>query len=262
MLPLSARVGAADRAAELGVLSAAALVDLHGALWDATDASERSGLLGERLRAVYLAGDDTERVSALRGVWGTADTVAYARQIASARASALITPSTAFARADVDRLIAAMLSSGLDIQAARWSGNVENGSLAQALLAVGAPRAVAGFGAAEVRELESGDDLRAKFLMAGLAGLGRLSEADTNELAQRYSVAVGRADSWTRALDRAVAARAPAAVAVLAATGMQTGKWSGVPPHALYHIVRALRAVGLEPEARMIATEAVARAPA
>ena len=40
---------------------------------------------------------------------------------------------------------------------------------------------------------------------------------------------------------------------------MQTGDWTGVPPHYLYRIVRALRAVGLEFEARMIAAEAVAR---
>jgi hypothetical protein len=41
---------------------------------------------------------------------------------------------------------------------------------------------------------------------------------------------------------------------------MQTASWHGMPPEALYRIVAALRAVGLEGEARMIAAEAIARA--
>ena len=49
-------------------------------------------------------------------------------------------------------------------------------------------------------------------------------------------------------------------VVVLAAIGMQTPRWDGVPPAMLYRIVGALRAVGLEGEARMIAAEALARA--
>ena len=46
---------------------------------------------------------------------------------------------------------------------------------------------------------------------------------------------------------------------LLAAIGMQTPQWRGVPPAMLYRIVSALRAVGLEGEARMIAAEALAR---
>ena len=40
---------------------------------------------------------------------------------------------------------------------------------------------------------------------------------------------------------------------------MQTGSWRGVPAPYLFRIIRDLRAVGLEYEARMIAAEAVAR---
>ena len=47
--------------------------------------------------------------------------------------------------------------------------------------------------------------------------------------------------------------------ALLVAVGMQTGGWGGVPPRNLYRSLRALRAVGLEYEARMIAAEAIAR---
>jgi hypothetical protein len=43
----------------------------------------------------------------------------------------------------------------------------------------------------------------------------------------------------------------------MATAGMQAASWSSIPAFHLYHIVRALRQVGLEPEARMIAAEAV-----
>ena len=47
-------------------------------------------------------------------------------------------------------------------------------------------------------------------------------------------------------------------VALIAAAGMQ-GEWSKIPPYHLYYIVRALREVGLDAEARMIAAEALVR---
>jgi hypothetical protein len=40
---------------------------------------------------------------------------------------------------------------------------------------------------------------------------------------------------------------------------MQTGGWRGVPPQHLYRIIGALRDVGLDYYARMIAAEALAR---
>jgi hypothetical protein len=48
-------------------------------------------------------------------------------------------------------------------------------------------------------------------------------------------------------------------VALLAAVGMQVTDWNRMPPAYLYHIVSALHRVGLDPEARMIAAEAIAR---
>ena len=48
-------------------------------------------------------------------------------------------------------------------------------------------------------------------------------------------------------------------MALLAGIGMQTGDWRGTSPAYLFRIVRALRVVGLEFEARMIAAEAIAR---
>jgi hypothetical protein len=50
-----------------------------------------------------------------------------------------------------------------------------------------------------------------------------------------------------------------AMVAMLAGLGMQGTGWDRMTPRYLYHIVSALRRIGLESEARMIAAEAVAR---
>ncbi len=66
------------------------------------------------------------------------------------------------------------------------------------------------------------------------------------------------ANSWTRAIDAAGAARRTGEVAVLTATGLQT-RWATVPPAHLTHIVAALIATGRSHEARMIAAEAVTR---
>ena len=59
--------------------------------------------------------------------------------------------------------------------------------------------------------------------------------------------------------DEAAARGEQGTVALLCAVGMQTSRWSNIPPVTLYHVVAALKRVGLEPEARMIAAEALAR---
>ncbi len=97
--------------------------------------------------------------------------------------------------------------------------------------------------------------MRSRLLVAALAGLGRISP----EQAARAGLRLGENDAWTAAIDRATRERAAGSVALLAGIGMQTSGWSGVPPQYLFRIVRALRAVGLDYEARMIAAEAVAR---
>ncbi len=96
-------------------------------------------------------------------------------------------------------------------------------------------------------------------LVAALAGLGRLAESDVPGLASTLELRLGGDDRWSGALDLAARERQPATVVLLAAVGMQTGSWSGVPPRHLFRILRSLRAVGLDYEARMIAGEALAR---
>jgi hypothetical protein len=261
--PLSepgARTGFADRAATLGVFSSAALVDLYGAIYDSADPADRGGTVANDLRAAY-SGDAAARLIALRKLWKpTGDAYQlYARQILTARASAMIPTDTAIGAGDVDAMVASMMSSGLDLQAGRWATVAENGSLGWGMIAVGAPRPGITVSVGDVDSFGDGNAVRAQFFFAGLAGLGRLVSGDVESLAESLAVPIGRQSSWTRALDRAVAGGQQGTVALLCAVGMQTNGWAYVPPAHLFRIVSALRRVGLEPEARMIAAEALAR---
>jgi len=253
-----ARLMFADRAATLGVFSSAALVDLYGGVFDATAPEDRGDGPAERLREAF-AGDPGERLGALKSLWtsGAGAHGDYARAILTARAAAMIAPDAITDDADRDALIGAMLSAGLDIQAARYASSVASGSRGWGLLAVGAPRTPFSISSSTVSSFDG--ELRKRFLFAGLAGLGRLPASEITGLAESLAVPIARQTSWTRALDRAVAARQPGTVALLAAIGLQTPDWAFVPPEHLYHIVSSLRRVGLEPEARMIAAEAIAR---
>jgi len=257
-----ARAQAAERAATLGVFSSTALVDFQSAIWGATDPADRADTTADRLRLAYV-GDVAARLNALRNLWVPAEGGdVYARRIMTARAAAGI-PVGDVPAEDADRLVGSMFAAGLDTQAQRWADTVASDGLAWAMVAVGAPRAI-GVGVGDVNGFASsagGDDnRRTKFLIAGLAGLGRLTPAQAESLAEDHEVPLGRESSWSRALDRAVAANEPASVVLIAAAGLQTREWRYVPPHHLYRIVSALRRVGFEPEARMIAAEALARA--
>ncbi|MFM9852651.1 MAG: hypothetical protein ACKVOJ_07595 [Sphingomonadaceae bacterium] len=270
LLSATQRFRDADIAASLGVLSSAALVDHYAAVADETDPVAQAGKPATLLRIAYVAKDAPARISAMRQLWageGVEDRVKYARMIVTARAAAVINPSAAFGT-DVDMVLASMLSAGLDTFADRWAdvASVASGEAAvraRGLLAVGGTRPLAGFGSGEVRSYISqagGENgLRGRMLFAALAGLGRLSESDISSMAESVDVPVGRVTNWTRALNQSVAARAPAAVAVLCGAGMQSLSWRDVPPVQLYHIVSALRRVGYEAEARMIAAEALMR---
>jgi hypothetical protein len=182
----------------------------------------------------------------------------FARLILTAGAAARIEPSADLS-SDAGDLIASMLSAGMDREAARWAGIVEQagqGDRAWALLAVGAPRPVVGDRLdAFVSADDSAGHQRSQLLAAALAGLGRINA----DQAARAGFNPGADDPWTRAIDQAARESAPGAVALLAGVGMQTGSWRGVPAPYLFRIVRALRVVGLEYEARMIAAEAMAR---
>jgi hypothetical protein len=78
-------------------------------------------------------------------------------------------------------------------------------------------------------------------------------------LAQNNGLNLTANSRWARAIGQAAVRGEKATVALLAATGMQTADWGRLPPAHLYHIVAALHQVGLDPEARMIAAEAISR---
>ena len=97
-------------------------------------------------------------------------------------------------------------------------------------------------------------------LLAGLAGLGRVADAEIAEYGERLGIDLAAQTRWTQMIERAAEVDNPALVAMLAGLGMQGSGWDRMTARHLFHIVSALRRVGLEAEARMIAAEAVARA--
>ncbi|HWK35935.1 hypothetical protein [Sphingomonas sp.] len=258
-----ARVAVADMAAAQGVLSSLALADLYGEIAATDDSNSAAGAVGRDLRTAFAAASPDDRMAALKQLWDAPGDARgrYARLILTARAAARVTPQGARA-ADSGRIVASMLTAGLDIAAARWRTVVPAASDGWAMIALTDPRGgrvsygqVDGFRGAD----GDPDRVKARMLLAGLAGLGRLSSSDAENLARALDVRLGAENSWTRAIAAAAARHEAGTVLVLAGIGMQTTSWRGVPPEMLFHSVAALRAVGLEGEARMIAAEAIAR---
>ena len=258
LFPIADRLMSADRAATLGVFSHSALLDLYGAAYDQTDVDERGGTIGELLQRAH---GGEERFAALQEIWRGGEGNAlrsYARTLLTSRASAMLSVDENVSDEAKDRLLTAMFSAGFDTRAQRWAGSIETGTLGWALLAAGSPAAPQ-VAQSDVADFTDANERRGRFLIAALAGLGRLAEDDAETLARDYRIPIGRQSSWTRALDSAVSARQPGRVALLVAAGLQTPLWEDVPPEALYHIVRSLRRAGLGPAARMIAAEALSR---
>ncbi|OJW67381.1 MAG: hypothetical protein BGO57_04515 [Sphingomonadales bacterium 63-6] len=260
-LPLGIRAASADRAAGEGILSSAAMVDLYSQIYSMSeiegDVAQRAALL----REAYVAQDPDDRIQAIRDLWGSA-TPDYGRLVLTAYAAARITPSKDL-EADAPLLIASMLSAGLDRNAMRWASVVPQGSAGWAMLALAQNRQDSTVGQSAVNSFfdddSSAGQRKAQFLLAGLAGLGRLDEGDTRSLSESHSVNLARESSWSRMITRAAEANNPALVAMLAGLGMQGDKWEMMTARQLYYIVRSLDRVGLSAEARMIAAEAVAR---
>ncbi|QCB42264.1 hypothetical protein E5673_08490 [Sphingomonas sp. PAMC26645] len=259
---LGDRLAPAEAAAGQGVLSSAALVDLYAAA--ATDDDTQSGATATAndLQTAYADRNPDSRLTALRQLWGGANArPSYARLVLTARAASRLNPN--LAKADADRLVASMLSAGLDRTAARWLSSVPAGSDAWAMIMLSDPDAYRRLSYSDLASYTGGEGdsaLKQRMLFAGLAGLGRLNQGDIERAAQSLGVRIGADNAWTRALDRAARDGQAGTVVLLAAVGMQAGSWKDIPPEALYRIVGALRGVGLDGEARMIAAEAIARA--
>ncbi|MFC3214797.1 hypothetical protein [Novosphingobium panipatense] len=262
MVSLTRRAAAADRAAAEGVLSNAAMVDLYSQIYADPYVTGEWQERAEALRDAYVQQDAAARLTAMKSLWNVKGPSQYGRQVLTAAAAARVAPSAELTDS-APLLIASMLAAGYDANALRWSRVVEAGSRAWGMLVLAAPGRVAALdgGAIDtfVKEDDSADSRRSTLLAAGLAGLDRLDRDTAERIARDAGMNMGGSTRWTEAIESAAGRGDEATVVLLAAFGMQGESWQRMTPRYLYHIVSALRSVGLEAEARMIAAEAVAR---
>ena len=262
------RLPSAMIAAGLGVFSSQTMVDLYSSIYDSTDPSDLANSDAWQLRQAFVGKDTETRLAAIRKLLSAAKNGLQkeAARALVARAATLITPDAKLAK-DAPDLIAAMLAGGYDEAAARWIPAVngmdnEDADRCWAMLALGAPN-VAEVGTSRItsfiRRDISKDQVRSAFLVAGLAGLGRISADTANSLNRRYGLSLGHVSSWTRIIDAAAGRRQGGTVLVLTGTGFQTPQFDGVPSAHLYHAVSALNRTGQGFTARMIAAEALSR---
>lgn len=261
MLTPAQRLPHAFVAARRGVLSSGAMVDLFSQMYGEFD----EGPLAEsvaNLRAAYVGADAAARLAAIKALWGAGEGDLYGRWVLTAYAAARLDPSEAMAE-DAGPLIASMLTAGFNRDAARWAPVTPAGSLGWALLTLAQPQdAPASGGQLDdfVDADSSAGQAKSRMLVAGLAGLGRVSPGVAEDFGEDLGVNLQRSSRWTQAISRAAATRNQALVTLLAGLGMQGDDWNQMTPLHLYHIVKSLNDVGLGAEARMIAAEAVARA--
>lgn len=270
MLPLASRAAAADVAAARGVLSAQAMIDLYSQLYALRDANAASGdtdewtKRSETLRSAYVAKAASDRMEAIRSLWGDGSDPdrAYSGLVLTSHAAARLVPSEALSDSAAS-LVASMLTAGLDRNALKWAPFLPVGSEGWGLAVIANPGRATQVGNEGLNTFADEDDsegaLRSQFLLAGLMGLERVDAGAARGFAEKLSVDLTRQTRWTRAIDSAAASNNPALVSLLAAFGMQGERWDRMTPLHLYHIVSALHRVGLDGEARMIAAEAVSR---
>jgi hypothetical protein len=259
MISIKTRVATASGAAALGVLSNRAMVDIYGLAAEDTDIADDISTRADNVRAAFVGSSDGDKIAAMQALWDGATTETQRRGmfVLTARAAALVAPNAG----DADRLIASMLSGGFDSQAARWLSVVDEGSLGWGMLATGSPEWANMVDTGALDDFQGNDDSekshKSALLVAGLAGLGRVSQDTLTSFQTDIETNVSRETNWSRAIRAAAARGESGTVALLAAAGLQASDWTKVPAHHIYHMVSALRTVGLDAEARMIAAEAV-----
>jgi hypothetical protein len=262
MVGLTRRAAAADRAAAAGVLSNAAMVDLYSQLYADPDVTGEWQDRAESLRDAYTQADPAARLAAMQSLWNATGPAQYARQVLTAAAAARMAPSADLVDG-APALIASMLAAGYDANAMRWSSVVAAGSRGWGMLVLAAPRGISAVDTSSIGTYVDDDDStgkrRSAFLVAGLAGLGRVGNGEAERVVGESGMTLGGVTRWSQAIDSAARRGDEATVVLLAAFGMQGDSWQRMTPRYLFHIVSALREVGLDAEARMIAAEAVAR---
>jgi hypothetical protein len=239
------------------------MVDLYSQIFAIEGAEGEAALTASRLREAYVGSNPEARLEAIRDIWGGSQDAAYGRKVLTAYAAARMPVDYDYVD-DAANLVESMLTAGLDRDAMRWADTVDNGSLAWGILAVAAPDRASAITDGELDRFsdrdESAGQRKSKMLLAGLAGLDRVGPSEIAEYSQRLEINLAAPTRWTSLIDRAAEVENRALVAMLAGLGMQGSSWDRMTPRHLFHIVSALRRVGLEAEARMIAAEAVARA--
>ena len=91
----------------------------------------------------------------------------------------------------------------------------------------------------------SADKRKSRFLVAGLAGLGRIDRDAVPGYAKDLGIGLGGETRWTRAISAAAAADNQALVAFLAGLGMQGDGWdqmTAAPPLSYRRRARPRRA--------------------
>jgi len=268
MLSAEQRLPSARIAAGLGVFSSAALVDLYSSIYDATDPSDLSDTDAWQLRLSFTARDDSEKVAAMRRLWGDSKDPLQrlAGEALVSLAAAQVRPNAALG-ADVPLLIASMLAGGNDQAAARWAGTLgdlgkEDADRAWALLALGTDANV-DRSESRIEDFIGRDNspgqARSKLLVAGLAGLGKIDSTAATNLNRKHGLGLGRENVWTRMETQAGERRQAGSAVLLAAIGMQAQSPEQIPAAHLFRSLTAMRASGLDFAARMIAAEMLAR---
>lgn len=262
-LPLTQRVAGTVRAAREGILSSAAMIDFYSELRSVGGGDQTVSGTTAALRQAYISAQPAQRMAAIREIWGGTGQPDYDRQVLTAYAAARI-PATEELAAEAAPLIASMLTAGLDRDAMRWASVVPQGSEAWALLALAQPNRANAISSGQLDDFVDDDQSSAQrksaFLLAGLAGLGRVESGTANDFARRLSIDLARETRWSKLIKSAGRTRNQALVAFLAGVGMQGSSWDKMTARHLYNIVSALNQAGMGAEARMIAAEAVARA--
>ena len=240
------------------------MVDLYSQIYAQDDINGDWAKTAETLRNAYVADQPAARLTAIRALWdgGADDEARYSRQVLTAYAAARLPVMSDYAE-QAPELIASMLSAGLDQNALRWSAQADTGSLAWGQLALAAPSRSSPVDGSALSNFQGNDksdgNRKSRFLLAGLAGLGRVDTAAAGSFAEKLGIDLGRQTRWSRLIDQAADLNNRELVVLLAGLGMQGSGWDKMTSVNLYHIVSALNRVGLGAEARMIAAEAVAR---
>jgi hypothetical protein len=271
MFSATQRLPAARVAAALGVYSSQALVDLYSTSYDATDPDELGGTEAWQLRLAFIGKDRDARMAAIRTILGNADSPLdrVAAHVMLARASRRVVPD-ADLQSDAPDLVAALLAGGFDREAARWArvlGDMDDepADKVWAMLALGAPDTSGlGISTSRIENFADRDQSEGKqrtaLLVAGLAGLGRLSPATAGQLNRSYQLGLGGKTGWTGLIDGAMRRRQAGTALILTASALQGGDFEQVKALYLFHSINALQKTGQSYLARMIAAEALARA--